>query len=66
MPDYTKMEDSEAYTSCGIDARKWADYFVQCTQHCPEIATDIDVMQTWFSNTMMAMHDRVLKEIDNA
>ena len=57
MTDYLDMADHEAYSACGADARKWADFFCQVAlTHGLDI--DPDWMTTWFANAMMAMHDQ--------
>lgn len=51
--DYANMTGPQLYKHCGSDARRWAEAFCQIAK--PRI--DVDTMQSWFSNAMMAMYD---------
>jgi hypothetical protein len=56
MADYLTMSDYDAYTHCGADARKWAEFFCQvAATHGLKI--EPDWMQTWFANAMVAQVD---------
>lgn len=39
------------------DAMAWTKYFRECS---PECNVSDDLMLTWFSNAMMAMHDHLM------
>ncbi len=44
------------------DARAWAEFFVKTRNESADPAafgSDVDHMQGWFANAMMAMHDHI-------
>jgi hypothetical protein len=44
------------------DARAWAEFFVKTRSESDDPASfgsDVEHMQTWFANAMMAMHDHL-------
>ena len=45
-----------------FDAKDWAKEFVRMVKVKPEIATDVGIMITWFSNTMTAGWDKAMGE----
>lgn len=44
------------------DARAWAEFFVKTRNESADptsFGSDVDHMQSWFANAMMAMHDHL-------
>jgi hypothetical protein len=62
MVDYLAMSDWDAIQACGPDASKWADWYCQIAKKYGE-NPDHGVMQTWFANAMMAMHDHMYPDM---
>ena len=44
-----------------IDARVWADEWLEVTAKYPQIPTCRDTMITWFSNAIMAGYDEAMR-----
>lgn len=45
------------------DARAWAIFFCESAFAQQHGISDIDTMQTWFANAMMAMHDHMRPDL---
>lgn len=62
IDDYTNLSGPDFLTALGVDARKWADAFMQLkAKHEGDGDQWIDesLMIGWFANAMMAMHDHL-------
>ena len=52
------MADYDMSIHTNPDARAWAKFFMSCYVNYTE-PLDEDIMNTWFANAMMAMHDHL-------
>lgn len=47
-----------------LDAKVWANRFVELVQECPSIATDEDTMLAWFASAIMVGYDHAVARND--